>query len=290
MRARPAGDAAVERRIVVAPELLQGVRLRRLRLPHPRTDALCSFYADTGSETVLEAVRVDLSGRRSWLGDGWVSASGSATMLTPVDPLFLYLSLLTVACKRGDEWRFVDIDSIGLEAGDGADPGSVRALLALHAARKRALDALCDTREVGDSVVVRVDQRKVLAWLCRKCDGSRLPDALLGLAATAAGGSDELARTNEMALLVAEYLPQYWREQLVDALGLAAFRRTRAAPAAAPVYDAPETYAYGAADPQPGVVPARPAKKDKPPTAKERQLAEAAKRSKPITSFFGKQK
>ncbi|KAJ2714010.1 hypothetical protein H4R19_001953 [Coemansia spiralis] len=277
---------AAERRIVVAPGQLRGAQLRRLRLLHPRTGALCSFYAHAGTETVLEAVRVDLSGRRSWLGDGWVSGPGIASVLTPVDPLFLFLALLTAACQRGDDWRFVDVGSLGLEAGEGVDAGSTQALLAMSGARQRALAALCETREVGNTTVARPDRQKVLAWLRRKCTVGQLPDALQCQAA--AGEAGELARANEMALLVAEYLPPFWSAQLVDALGLAEIRQSRTTRAAATVYDAPESYMYGAADPQPGVAPAQPAKKDKPPTAKQRQLAEAAKRSKPITSFFGK--
>ncbi|KAJ2782643.1 hypothetical protein H4R18_002163 [Coemansia javaensis] len=272
---------AVERRVVAVPSHLQGARLQRLRLPHPRAGALCSFYADAASETVLEVVRVDAGGQRSWLGDGWVEGSGAALLLTPVDPLFLFLRLLTDACQgSGDsEWRFVDIGSIGLEAGEGQDPESVRALLGLPNARRRALATLCETREVADTVVARVDRQRTVAWLCRKCSGDRLPEPLR------AQLEEGLARTNEMALLVAEYLSPFWSALVADTLGLAAVRDAPSRPAQAPVYDAPDTYLPGGGIAAPKVE-AKP--KAKAPSAKERQLAEAAKKSKPITSFFAK--
>ncbi|KAJ2354815.1 hypothetical protein H4S02_013071, partial [Coemansia sp. RSA 2611] len=118
-----------ERKVIVVPRAQSGRVLRELRLPHPRSGVLASYYADTENEVLLEVATIDMNGRRSWLGDGWVSSDGSLSVMTPTDPLFIYLGLLTTISQGGDEWRYVDVDSLRLETNDTMDALSIGALL-----------------------------------------------------------------------------------------------------------------------------------------------------------------
>ncbi|KAJ2341021.1 hypothetical protein GGF43_006268 [Coemansia sp. RSA 2618] len=231
-----------------------------------------------------------MTGKRSWIGNGWMRSNGSLYMLTPIDPLFIYLSLITNASRSGDELKFVDVDNLGL---DSQDAQSTSVFLSMDAAKKRALSTLCEVRRISDSVcVAKVDPKKVLGWLKRKCVAERLPRVLENCAD---GVMDEELRvqtmTREMVLLVSEYLQPYWAEKLMGEYGgfarVCDSEKTAAKRATVPVFDSPDSYMPGVADPKnmPALV-----KQEKPKTAKERQLEKAAAKSKPITSFFQKKK
>ncbi|KAJ2644536.1 hypothetical protein GGF44_000569 [Coemansia sp. RSA 1694] len=288
---------SAERKILVVPAQQSGRVLQQLRLPHPRTGAPASYYADVEGEVLLEAATVDMSGRRSWLGDGWVSADGSASLLTPIDPLFVYLALITTMSMDSgdDEWKYVDVDSLRLETNDTMDAVSVTVLLSMSTVRTRALNALCDIRDVSsDMQVAKIDSAKVLAWLKRKCDPSRFPKALESSVVDAAVAvSAELAaqaRQREMALLVSEYLSQHWTTRLFAEFGgfaqVSESEQLLVKRVQAVAFDSPDSYVQGVASPNAGSKLA--VKQEKPKTAKEKQLEKAAQKAKSITSFFKK--
>ncbi|KAJ2513379.1 hypothetical protein H4217_006373 [Coemansia sp. RSA 1939] len=283
-----------KRKVVLAPRQQSGKALQQLRLPNPRTSELGSYYVDVEAETILEAVRVDMKGRRSWLAGDWAISDGSATVLSAVDPLFVYLGLLTRATmSSGDsEWRFVDIDNMLLESHAGMDAESVRVFFGLPSARARALETLCVVRRVSsDTVVVKIDADKVVAWLRRKCEpsGDLLPPAVASLlAGGAVGGQAAGAGAREMALLVSEYLSEYWATRLLAEYGGSVDNGGGGEKTV--VFDAPESYVQGVASSKAPVrqQQQQQQQQEKPKTAKEKQLEKAAKKSKSITSFFQK--
>ncbi|KAJ1788809.1 hypothetical protein LPJ59_005469 [Coemansia sp. RSA 2399] len=240
-----------------------------------------------------------MKNKRSWLVGNWTISDGSAAVLTPVDPLFIYLSLLTSASVSGDnEWKFVDIDNMLLESHGSMDAESIRLFFSMQDVRARALEALCAVRHISsDTVVAKIDTAKVVAWLKRKCDPCKLPPALAeatvaSLGASAADGLAERAKTREMALLVSEYLPEYWTAQLFAEYngfdGVCSSEKVETKRVQAMVFDSPDSYAQGIASPSDAARQAKQQEKPKP--AKEKQLEKAAKMSKSITSFFQKKK
>ncbi|KAJ2885244.1 hypothetical protein IWW38_005341 [Coemansia aciculifera] len=285
-----------ERKVLVVPAQQSSRVLQQLRLPHPRTGAPASYYADIKGEVLLEAATIDMDGRRSWLGNGWVSSDGSASLLTPIDPLFIYLAFITtmsIVNSDNDEWKYVDVDSLRLETNEIMDAVSINVLLDMRSVRTRALGALCDVWDVAsDTQVVRIDPAKVMGWLKRKCDPQRFPKSLESSVVDAAMEDSELAdqaRQREMALLVSEYLPQLWTSRLFSEFGgfaqvseneLLLVKRVQAV-----AFDAPESYVQGVANPSGSKLVA---KQEKPKTAKEKQLEKAAQKAKSITSFFKK--
>ncbi|KAJ2866117.1 hypothetical protein GGH94_001736 [Coemansia aciculifera] len=249
-----------ERKIVVVPIQQSGCVLQQLRLPHPHSGKPTSYYADAENEVLLEAATVDMDGRRSWLGDGWVSANGSASLMTPIDPLFIYLGLLTtMSMSSGDEWKYVDVDSLRLETNDTMDAMSVGVLLDMSRVRSRALNALCDVRDISsDMQVAKIDPTKVLSWLRRKCDPSRLPKVLESSAADMTVDAElaRQARQREMALLVSEYLSLYWTTKLFAEFGgftqVSESEQLLVKRVQAVAFDAPESYVQGVASPNGG--------------------------------------
>ncbi|KAJ1724898.1 hypothetical protein LPJ53_000896 [Coemansia erecta] len=274
------------RKILVVPRQQSGSKLQQLRLPHPSTGELASFYADTQAETILEAATVDMKGKRSWLGDGWVVGDGSAALLTPIDPLFLYLGFLTKFTSAGeDKWKFVDIGALALETHGQMDGASLGVFLEMRGVLSRALETLCEVKEISaDTQMVRIDSEKVLGWLRRKCDPARFPESLKSMIPP--GMADEAAqraKSREMALLVAEYLPEYWMKKVFDQFSVHDRECGLEQRVKAVAFDSPDSYALGVATPSMVVL-----KVEKPKTTKEKQLEKAAKKSKPITSFFQK--
>ncbi|KAJ2305254.1 hypothetical protein H4R23_004298 [Coemansia sp. Cherry 401B] len=245
---------SADRKVIIVPEKYSGRSLKRLQLPHPRTGAPCSYYADMESESLLEVVGVDMNGKRSWMGNGWVRSDGSLSMLTPVDPLFIYLSMITNMSVSGEETKFVDVDSISLES--QMDAQSISALMSMSTLKQRALDVLCEARQISDNVcVVKIDQGKVLSWLKRKCSVERFPAALNGCVEGIADEElREQTKAREMVLLVSEYLQPFWTDKLISEFGGFAQvcenekKATKANSAIA--FDSPESYTPGVADPK----------------------------------------
>ncbi|KAJ2819329.1 hypothetical protein FBU31_005572 [Coemansia sp. 'formosensis'] len=251
---------SAERKIIVVPKQQSGRVLQQLRLPHPRSGTPASYYADVENEVLLEAATVDMDGRRSWLGDSWVSGDGSASLMTPIDPLFIYLGLLTtMSMDSGDEWKYVDVDSLRLETNDTMDAVSVGVLLDMSRARARALTALCDVRDIpSDMQVAKIDPAKVLSWLRRKCNPDRLPKLLESSVADVSVDAElaRQAKQREMCLLVSEYLSLHWTTKLFAEFGgfaqVSESEQLLVKRVQAVVFDAPESYVQGVATPNAG--------------------------------------
>ncbi|KAJ2849303.1 hypothetical protein IWW36_002717 [Coemansia brasiliensis] len=206
---------STDRSVIVVPKRFSGQKLERIQLPHPRTEELCSYYIDKNEEVILEATKVDMKGKRSWLGDGWVHSNGSLYMLTPIDPLFIYLTLITKQSQTKGDWKFVDIDSLGLES------PFIGRFLKMQGLKQKTLDRLCEFRQISEDVcVAKIDSDKVITWLKSKCAAGRMPKVLENYVAEFE--NDELkeqAKIREMALLVSEYVLPYWNDKLVQAYG-----------------------------------------------------------------------
>ncbi|KAJ2508587.1 hypothetical protein GGI11_006047, partial [Coemansia sp. RSA 2049] len=135
-----------------------------------------------------------------------------------------------------------------------------------------------------------IDADKVVAWLRRKCErsGDLLPPAVASLlAGGAVGGQAAGTGAREMALLVSEYLSEYWATRLLAEYGGSVDNGGGGEKTV--VFDAPESYVQGVASTKtPVKQQQQQQQQEKPKTAKEKQLEKAAKKSKSITSFFQK--
>ncbi|KAJ1938072.1 hypothetical protein EC988_007703, partial [Linderina pennispora] len=216
---------SVARRVVIAPKQCSSERLQHLRLPHPRAKSASSYYADVQNQILLEATKVDMKGKRSWFGDNWVQGDGSLSILTPTDPLFIYLKLITEESRMKDgSYKFIDIDSLKLESHGTKDAVSLSVLFSMKDVKRRAMETLCEVQEINEeTVMVKVSEDKVVRWLKKKCNLAMFPRALERTVVAVAGNCGEQVREEamlrEMVYLVAEYLEEEWVGKLVDAFG-----------------------------------------------------------------------
>ncbi|KAJ2085457.1 hypothetical protein GGI16_006788 [Coemansia sp. S142-1] len=106
--------------------------------------------------------------------------------------------------------------------------------------------------------VAKINPAKVLSWLRRKCDPSRLPKVLESSVADTTVDSELacLAKQREMALLVSEYLSLYWTTKLFAEFGgfaqVSESEQILVKRVQAVVFDAPESYVQGVASPGSG--------------------------------------
>ncbi|KAH7284490.1 hypothetical protein KP509_34G056400 [Ceratopteris richardii] len=99
----------------------------------------------------------------SWFLGNHVLEDGSLYIGTPVDPLFLLLPILDDArMKKGDDaGKFRSLEEILYVEGY---PGYQHLSLLLA----DMLDVICEVRDIGKCKYYRLDDSKVLSWLCCK--------------------------------------------------------------------------------------------------------------------------
>eukprot|EP00906_Rhabdomonas_costata_P033771 RCo047567 len=146
---------STRRRVCFLPEgVAQASGLRFKQLPHPKSGNL-SVFALSRDGSVLEVQSVEKEFGSWFIGDS-VEQDGALLVCTPVDPLLMALPTLTE--KASDKFRMlVDI----LE-------GRMWLKEILPEAQMKLL---CDTQQIDDLVVYRLNQRRVLAWLRLKAKG-----------------------------------------------------------------------------------------------------------------------
>eukprot|EP01018_Ginkgo_biloba_P022692 Gb_16854 [translate_table: standard] len=108
----------------------------------------------------------------SWFLGEYVCEDGSLYVATPIDPIFVVLPLLDQArMKKGDEpGKFRALDEIMFVEGY---PGYNLLLPLMH----DLLVIVCEVKEIGSLKFYRLDDCKLLAWLCckAKCTAKILP-------------------------------------------------------------------------------------------------------------------
>lgn len=189
---------------------------RFLRLPHPRTRQAALFLPfsrNSDSETAstsdlsvqdvlleVQAISPDEEKKRSWFIDQEIVSDGKLSLITPIDPLFLIISLIA-SLSRSSPSRFQSIadlfEAISLlpfvappttiggaqpedeeEETDYAIGEDAARLGALSCVRKR-LVAVCDVQEHEGTTLYRLSDALVLAALRSKI--TNLVDPVSGI-------------------------------------------------------------------------------------------------------------
>ncbi|KAG6407853.1 hypothetical protein SASPL_130853 [Salvia splendens] len=99
----------------------------------------------------------------SWFIGDYVCEDGRLYTATPIDPIFILLRVFEEArMKKGNEpGKFRQLDEIMYIQGF---PG----YQSLSSVAEKAMAVVCDLKEVGSSKFFRIDDMKVLKWLCYK--------------------------------------------------------------------------------------------------------------------------
>lgn len=149
----------------------------------------------------------------SWFLGDYVCEDGSLYISTPVDPVFVMLPIFEDArMKKGDDpGKFRQLDEIIYIDGY---PGYQHLLPVVE----KSMGVVCEVKDIGSTKFFRLDDSKVLAWLCAKVD--RLKQTLLTLDKNYAAQDDKHTLADVVSIL-GEYLrDKPWMDLLCNHLRL----------------------------------------------------------------------
>ncbi|KAI3946744.1 hypothetical protein MKW98_003307 [Papaver atlanticum] len=154
-----------ETRLLIAPESgsstgtgnVDGVMLS---LKHPKSGNKACYFLNNGSLQELNWFKQSYG---SWFLGDYVCQDGGLYIATAIDPVFLFLPIFDEARlkKNGDQGMFRSVDEILFVDNY---PG-YRHLLSVA---EDCMQIVCEMKEVGSSKFFRLNDSKVLAWMCHK--------------------------------------------------------------------------------------------------------------------------
>ncbi|TKY74621.1 Ribonuclease H2 subunit B [Spatholobus suberectus] len=155
-------DGVQEARVLVAPDPgTDGNGLgQMILLRHPKSGNATQYLFVNGMLQELQWFK-NLYG--SWFLGDYISEDGRLYLSTPIDPVFIMLPIFEEArMKKGDDLgRFRQLDEILFIDGY---PG----YLQLMSVVENCMQVVSEVKEVGSSKFFRLDDSKVLRWLCYK--------------------------------------------------------------------------------------------------------------------------
>ncbi|XP_020572153.1 ribonuclease H2 subunit B isoform X2 [Phalaenopsis equestris] len=131
-----------------------------LSLIHPKSGNPTSYMLKDG---LLQEFHWFKQCYGSWFLGDYACEDGSLYFSTPVDPIFIFLPIFSNArLKKGKEQgMFRQIDEILFNN----DYPSYQCLVSLA---EQSMQLVCEVKEIGSSKFFRLDDSKVLCWLCSK--------------------------------------------------------------------------------------------------------------------------
>lgn len=205
-------EGAEEIRVLIAPDnAAQGKGVQHfLPLRHPKSgNATCYLYINEG---LLELQWFKQSYGSWFLGD-YVCEDGRLYTATPVDPVFILLPIFEEArMKKGDDHgKFRQLDEILYVDGY---PG----YQCLTKIAEKLMPIVCDSKEIGSTKFFRLNDMKVLSWMCYKVH--QLTQVLPTLDKNYAAQSNRSTLIDAVSI-VGEYLKEEtWLKLLCNKLSL----------------------------------------------------------------------
>ncbi|KAI3996629.1 hypothetical protein MKX01_009461 [Papaver californicum] len=168
-----------------------------LSLKHPKSGNKACYFLNNGSLQELNWFKQSYG---SWFLGDYVCQDGGMYIATAIDPVFLFLPIFVEARmkKNGNQGMFRSVDEILFV---GSYPG-YRHLLSLA---EDCMQIVCEMKEVGSSKFFRLNDSKVLAWMCHKV--YQLQTTLPTLDKTY-GAQSEKDTLIEAVALLGEYLKE----------------------------------------------------------------------------------
>ncbi|XP_049931750.1 uncharacterized protein LOC116248298 isoform X2 [Nymphaea colorata] len=133
-----------------------------LSLRHPKSGKPTSYVLLNGT---LQEIHWFKQPFGSWFVGDYVCEDGGLYVATPIDPVFIFLPIFEEArMKRGDELGvFRNLDEILFVHGYPAYSHLLPFV-------EESMHVVCEVKEVGSMKFYRLDDLKVLAWLCQKVE------------------------------------------------------------------------------------------------------------------------
>ncbi|XP_021744340.1 ribonuclease H2 subunit B-like [Chenopodium quinoa] len=201
-----------EIRVLIAPDKgTSGTDAGQLlSLRHPKSGIATNYlYINEG----LHEFQWFKKSYASWFLGEYVCEDGSLYISTPIDPVFIMLPIFEDArMKKGiDPGKFRQLDEILYIDGY---PGYHHLLPVIE----ESMGVVCEVKDVGSTKFFRLDDSKVIAWLCEKVD--RLKQTLLTLDKNYTAQDDKHTLA-EVVSILGDYLrDKPWVELLCNHLRL----------------------------------------------------------------------
>ncbi|CAJ2643354.1 unnamed protein product [Trifolium pratense] len=205
-------EGVQESRVLVAPDPgTNGNGLgHMILLRHPRSGNATQYLFVNGMLQEFQWFK-NLYG--SWFLGDYTSEDGRLYLSTPVDPVFIMLPIFEEArMKKGDDLgKFRQLDEILFIDGY---PGYQQ----LTSLVENCMQVVCEVKEVGSIKFFRLDDTKVLRWLCYKV--CQLKQTLPKLDKNYAVQSEKDTLVDAVSIL-GEYLnEEHWLQPLCNHLKL----------------------------------------------------------------------
>ncbi|KAM3203307.1 ribonuclease H2 subunit B isoform X3 [Capsicum annuum] len=158
-----------EARVLIAPEPSKdGNKVEQLlSLRHPKSGNATCYLCVDGSLQELHWFKQSYG---SWFLGDYVCEDGRLYTATPVDPVFVLLPIFEEARmkKNDDPGKFRQVDEIIYVVGY---PGYQH----LSSVAENCMQVVCDVKAVGMTKFFRLNDEKVLKWLCLKSVEQKQP-------------------------------------------------------------------------------------------------------------------
>ncbi|XP_047169606.1 uncharacterized protein LOC124838128 [Vigna umbellata] len=203
-------DGVQEPRVLVAPDPGTVGPGQMILLRHPKSGNATQYLFANGMLQELQWFK-NLYG--SWCLGDYITEDGRLYLSTPIDPVFIMLPIFEEArMKKGDDLgRFRQLDEILFIDGY---PGYMQ----LMSVVENCMQVVSEIKEVGSSKFFRLDDSKVLRWLCYKV--CQLKQTLPNLDKNYAVQSEKDTLIDAVCIL-GEYLKEKpWLELLCNHLKL----------------------------------------------------------------------
>ncbi|KAG0078637.1 hypothetical protein BGZ92_001392 [Podila epicladia] len=131
-------------------------------LPHPTSGLPSRYVIQDGKLYEMQVAAAE--GIRSWFVGDTIQSDGSLYMITPLDPIFMFIPILEIARQQtsGSTGRFLVVDDIF----ESDQYTSLRHLAQLDDVEKH-LAQICEVRD-GSLKTFRMDDERAMAWLKKK--------------------------------------------------------------------------------------------------------------------------
>ncbi|XP_047255511.1 ribonuclease H2 subunit B isoform X2 [Capsicum annuum] len=167
-----------EARVLIAPEPSKdGNKVEQLlSLRHPKSGNATCYLCVDGSLQELHWFKQSYG---SWFLGDYVCEDGRLYTATPVDPVFVLLPIFEEARmkKNDDPGKFRQVDEIIYVVGY---PGYQH----LSSVAENCMQVVCDVKAVGMTKFFRLNDEKVLKWLCLKSVEQKQPLYLMKVGVT----------------------------------------------------------------------------------------------------------
>ncbi|XP_060215238.1 uncharacterized protein LOC132642026 isoform X1 [Lycium barbarum] len=151
-----------EARVLIAPEPSKdGNKVEQLlSLRHPKSGNATCYLSVDGSLQELHWFKQSYG---SWFLGDYVCEDGRLYTATPVDPVFVLLPIFEEGRmkKKDDPGKFRQVDEIIYVVGY---PGYQH----LSSVAENCMQVVCDVKDIGTTKFFRLNDEKVLKWLCFK--------------------------------------------------------------------------------------------------------------------------